>query len=397
MIKGMLDKIDKIYVSLRSIDIVAIKNPKSYILANLGNENEILKLAVIYLNEGYLDACLKYLSKIDAQSLLEKDVNLAEYWSLCFDLYFYKSTYDIHFKDYFETKNYNFKWYLIKKAISDDLIRGQYQITQALAKVEINEQDAFDFFKFVFNKIKDINEIYNILYSNPKFIKNAILYGYSNGFLKLDDLLAMAKANNEFAAAIAFLLQNKQLIKTNSNNTTFYDIYSCKPYEAGDSYAKFLLAASVSKAKGETPSIDYSHNDTAEPQANHDLGNIIIDKLSSVDCIKSQSSQKVALSYAISHDTFIKAQQDYLINRGFFSSQSAATQKVISKASRTDITDQKRFHMLKKYSEKKSNFGRTFWSTIVCHFSHMFIDYDKNNHEASHILESSAKLTKPQT
>jgi hypothetical protein len=358
MIKGMLGKIDKIVVSLRSIDTVAINNPKSYILANLGNKNEILKLAIVYLNEGYLDACLKYLSKIDAQSLLGKDGNLAEYWSLCFDVYFYKSTYDIHFKDYFETKNYNFKWYLIKKAISDGLITGQYQITQALAKVEMNEQDALDFFKFVFTKIKDINKIYNIISSKPKCIKNAILYGYSNGFLKLDDLLAMAKANNEFAAA---------------------------------------LAASVSKTKGETPSIDYSHYDNAEPQANHDLGNIIIDKSSSADRIKSQSSQKVASSYAISHDTFIKAQQDYLVNRGFFSSQSAATQKVISKASRTDITDQKRFHMLKKYSEKKSNFGRTFWSTIVCHFSHMFIDYDKNNHEASHILESSAKLAKPQT
>lgn len=397
MIRGILGKIDELYVAFRNIDTVAIKNPKSYILANFGNQNEIINLAIKYLNESNLETCLKYLSKIDVQLLLGKDGNLAEYWSLCFDVYFYKSTYDIHFKDYFETKNYNFKWYLIKKAISDSLITGQYQITQALAKVKMNEHDAFDFFKFVFNKIKDINEIYNIFSAKPNFIKDAILYGYSNGFLNFDNLLAMAKANHEFAAAIAFLLQNKQLIKTNSNNTTLYDIYSRKPYEAGESYAKLLLAASVSKAKGETPSIDYSHYDTAEHQANHDLGNIIIGNLSSVDCVKSQSLEKVASSYVISHDTFIKAQQDYLINRGFFSSQSDATQKVISKASRIDITDQKRFHMLKKYSEKKSNFGRTFWSTIVCHFSHMFIDYDKNNHGVNLASESSAKLTKPQT
>jgi hypothetical protein len=294
----------------------------------------------------------------------------------------------MHFKDYFENNHYNFKWTLTKKAINDGLIKGRYQTIQALAKVKINKDDTLDFIKFVFNKISDINELYNILCTRINLLKEFMLYGYSNGFLNFDVLLKMAKINNEFATALVFILQNKQSSKSVSESILLGNEVAHVRYECGLICLQSgrLEKASVLLTKA-----------SAESQANHDSDNIIIDKLSSVDCIKSQSSQKVASSYEISHDTFIKAQQDYLINRGFFSSQSAATQKVISKASRTDITDQKRFHMLKKYSEKKSNFGRTFWSSIVCHFSHLFIEFDKNNHGVNLASESCAELTKSLT
>lgn len=322
----------------------------------------------------------------------------------------------------------------------------------------ISDNELNDFLEYLYSNIIDKYDLFLVLIQRTSILHKALLFGYQKGFLDFDNLIEMSSLHESFAKASVTWLQDKEILKsvsdkqllnwsfklgervsstryecgliclqlsdlekascllsrvdvassnyanamkeyadilyTNTNDPNLAAQYYQKAYEAGNTDAKLLLHAANAKAKGKTPSIVDLYHETAKTDKGSDNNVNMSGNLEPVDTAKLLFSQKAPSQDIISQSSFNEAHKYYLSSRGFFSLQSESTRKVIRKASSPVISDNKRFQILKKYVDKKANFGREFRSCLLVHFGQRFISSDNYNVVVHNSLESGCKLNK---
>lgn len=436
---------------MKLIDTIILKNIKSYLLAKLGDESAQYDMAIKYLIDGDFDKSSAYIELLKTSGFMERNPQLSSYY-YHFSYYRCKNNFCIEDASSYYQK-YDLNWQLTKKAINDGFFRNGGKVL-ALKYSRVKQNEYIDFINYVFSHIKNANSIHCIFNDRKDIFKKAIMYGYMYNYIPLEELFDYAnnyeETANVFASIleieiningvldnnllnIAFEIGNKypslcyeygliflklglldkaysllsqteeksanyakamkecgDILYTHSDDTHLAVEHYKKAVDAGDHDAKLLQNAALHKLNGATHFFADLYCETAQIENSNYKTVRVLSHHSPFETTHTSYRNTIPQTMTISRDALQDVHRDYLSHKSFFSRQSNATNKVLEKASQPDITDQKRFQILKKYVDKKSNIGRSFWSSLIVFFGQNFISSDIK--EGNNTIKDKHKL-----